>query len=210
MWLRKLLHVLFSTCLLIHCTLGVGTNGTSREPLKSSNTLSSSPQFVVNLPDENLLCFSFEGYELFTYNLVTSNYLVLNGFLNLTSYWSARDSSFKVKRGFSDVGVLIKAVDKRVRGGKRYFKHLIYEEKRKAILEGFGEMDLNNGVVIFNLKDGHSNIESQESAHEEFRIIMDKPQCNIRTVSTNGHTFNVYIEGSFGLMGIDMHGLIGK
>lgn len=181
-----------------------------REPNNSNSFLSNSPQFVVKLPDENLLCFSFEGYELFTYNLITSNYIVLNGFLNLTSFWSAEDSSFKTKRGFSDIGVLIKAVDKRVRGGKRYFKHLIYEKKKKAILEGFGDMDMNKGAITFTLNNGHSDIESQECPHEEFRVIMDKPQCNVRAVSIDGQTFNVYSEDSFGLMAIDVHGLIGQ
>ena len=181
-----------------------------KTPTLQINILTDTPQIVMKLPDDNLLCLSFEGYEQFTYNLITSNYLVVNGFLNLSRFWSQDESSFKFKRGFSSIGFFIKAVDKRVRGGKRYFKHSIYEEKKKAVLEGLGEMDLSKGKIVFGLKEGSSSIDSESSSHEEFKIVMDKPRCIIRAVSKDSHTFNLYIDDSFGLMGVDVHGLIGK
>lgn len=177
-------------------------------PVPNSTVLPSSPQFVVRLPDKNLLCFSVEGFELFTYNLITSNYLVLNGFLNLTSIPVV--DSFSQIRGFGDVGMIIKAVDRRIKVGRRFFKHLIYGERKKAIMQGFGEVDMNRGAIAFSLLDGHSNIESQQSANEQFRLTLDKPQTDIVIISSNGHTFNVYIEDCTGLLGIDMHGLIGE
>ena len=177
-------------------------------PLPNSTVLPHSPQFVVRLPDKNLLCFSIDGFELFTYNLITSNYLVLNGFLNLTSIPAV--DGFTQKRGFGDIGMIIKAVDRRVKAGKRYFKHLIYGERKKAIMQGFGEVDMNGGAVTFSVRDGHSNIESQQSAHEQFRLKLDKPQTDIVIISSNGHTFDVYVEDITGLIGIEMHGLIGK
>lgn len=182
------------------------------EPPKST-LYPSSPQFVVRLPDQHLLCFSIEGYELFTYNLITSNYLVLNGFLNVTSASStdaATGEVYNKTRGFGNIGMIVKAVDRRVRAGKRYFRHMIYGEKKKAILGGFGEVDLNGGAITFTLEDGHSNIESQQSPHEKFRLIMDKPKAEVLVVSSNGHTYSVYVEDGSGLEGIDMHGLIGE
>lgn len=177
-------------------------------PAPNSTVLPNSPQFVVRLPDKNLLCFSIEGFELFAYNLITSNYLVLNGFLNLTSIPEI-DGVSQI-RGFGDVGMIIKAVDRRIKMGKRFFKHLIYGEKKKAIMQGFGEVDLKRGAISFSLLDGHSNIESQQSPHEMFSLTLDKPQTNIVIISSNGHTFNVYVEDCTGLLGIDMHGLIGE
>lgn len=113
-------------------------------------------------------------------------------------------------RGFGDVGMMIKAVDRRIKVGRRYFKHLIYGEKKKAIMEGFGEVDMNKGAIAFSLLNGHSNIESQQSPHEQFRLTLDKPQTDILIISSNGHTFNVYVEDCSGLVGIDMHGLLGE
>ncbi len=177
-------------------------------PATNSTILANSPRFVVRLPDKHLLCFSLEGYELFTYNLITSSYLVLNGFLNLTSIPPVDGVS--QMRGFGDVGILIKAVDRRIKAGRRYFKHLIYGERKKAIMEGFGEVELRKGAVLFNLKNGHSNIESQQSAHEQFRLTLDKPRTDILISSSNGHTFNVYVLDGSGLVSIDIHGLLGK
>lgn len=183
-----------------------------KEPSKST-ILPSSPQFVVRLPDQNLLCFSIEGYELFSYNLITSNYIVLNGFLNVTTTSSSINTdtgAYNKTRGFSNIGMIIKAVDRRVRAGKRFFRHTIYGEKKKAILGGFGEVDMNKGAITFTLDNGHSSIESQQSPHEQFRLVMDKPKTEVLLISSNGHTYNVYVEGSSGLVGIDMHGLIGE
>lgn len=214
--LEKKLHqcrVLF--CVLWVLSLSQGISGTteglvdSKQP-PNSTIIPYSPQFVVKLPDKNLLCFSVEGYELFTYNLITSSYLVLNGFLRVASVESGNTDPYSQTRGFGDIGVIVKAIDKRVRGGKRFFKHLIYGEKKKAIMEGFGEMDLNKGAIAFSLQKGHSNIESQQSPHEKFRISLDKPKADVLAVSSNGHTFNVYVEDGSGLVGIDTHGLIGE
>lgn len=178
------------------------------EPPKPT-VLPASPRFVVKLPDQHLLCFSIEGYELFTYNLITSNYLVLNGFLNVTPTQAKDAGGYNKTRGFVDFGMIIKAVDRRVKSGKRFFKHLIYGEKKKAVLGGFGEVDMKNGAITFSLDNGHSNIESQDSPHEKFKLVMDKPRADVEVVSSNGHTFDVYVEVSAGLVGIDMHGLIG-
>lgn len=172
---------------------------------------STSPQFVVRLPDKNLLCFSIEGYELFTYNLITSNYLVLNGFVNLTTGRGGGEGRPSPQmRGFGDIGIIVKAVERRVKAGRRFFKHLIHGGKKKAIMEGFGEVDIKQGAITFSLMNGHSNIESQKSAHEQFRLILDKPKTNILLISHNGNTFNVYVEDCSGLVTIDMHGLIGE
>ena len=180
------------------------------QPVPNSTITPATPQFVVRLPDKSLLCFSFEGYELFSYNLITSNYLVLNGFLNLTSIRSHKQEQYNQTRGFNDIGVIVKAVDKRIKVGRRFFKHLVYGGKKKAIMEGFGEVDMNKGAVTFSLQNGHSNIESQQSPHEKFRVILDKPRTDIVAVASNGNTFNVYVEDCLGLVKVDMHGLIGK
>ena len=181
------------------------------DPLPPNSTIiPNSPQFVVRLPDSNLLCFSIEGYELFTYNLITSNYLVLNGFLNLTAIPEEEEDGYSQIRGFGNVGVIVKAVERRIKRGKRYFQHQIYGEKKKAIMQGFGEVDMRKGSIAFSLENGHTNIESQESAHEQFRLTLDKPKSDIILISTNSHTFNVYVEDCSGLVGIDVHGLIGK
>lgn len=135
---------------------------------------------------------------------------MLNGFVRVAPIQLADMETYNKTRGFGDLGMTMKAVDRRVRSGKRFFKHLIYGEKKKAIMEGFGEVDLDKGAVTFALNNGHSNIESQQSAHEKFRLILDKPKTDILAVSSNGHTFNVYVEDGSGLMGIDMHGIIGE
>lgn len=176
--------------------------------------LPDSPQFVVKLPDKHLLCFAIEGYEMFTYNLITSNYLVLNGFVTIGPSTGSKDVAtdmvYNKTRGFGDIGMIVKAVDRRVRAGKRFFRHTIYGERKKAVLGGFGEVDLNKGAITFAVTDGRSSIESQQSPHEEFRLVMDKPKMEIVMVSTNGHTYNVYVEDGSGLLGVDTHGIIGK
>jgi hypothetical protein len=204
---KELLRELPATTNLGNLTAAASSELFSEPPAPNSTILPSSPQFVVTLPDKNLLCFSIEGFELFTYNLITSNYLVLNGFLNVTSM-SAVDG-FSQMRGFVDIGMIIKAVDRRLKVGKRFIKHFIYGEKKKAVMQGFGEVDLNRGAISFAMKNGHSNIESQQSAHEQFRLTLDKPKTDILIISSNGHTFNVYVEDCSGLIGMDMHGVIG-
>ena len=171
----------------------------------------NSPRFVVRLPDNNLLCFSVEGFELFTYNLITSNYLVINGFLNVTTLsQDDGDMDPSLIRGFTDVGVYIKSVESRSKGGTRMFKHSVYGSKEKVVLERFGEVDMHRGAIGFTLEEGHSNIESENSKHEQFRVVMDKPKCDIRMISGDGRTFSVYVEDLSGLVGINTHGLIGR
>ena len=181
------------------------------ESTENSTILPSTPRFVVLLPDSSLLCFSIDGYELFAYNLITSNFFILNGFLNLTTIPTHKDEDhYTQTRGFGDIGVIVKAIDKRIRGGRRYFKHLIYGEKKKAIMDGFGEVDMKGGAIVFTLRNGLTNIESVESPHDKFRLILDKPKSDVTVVSTDGHTFNVYVEDNSGFKSIDVHGLIGE
>lgn len=176
-----------------------------------------SPRFVINLPDDNLLCISIDGFELFTFNLITSSYIVVNGFLNLTEasgeidttiYANSTDSPVYF-RGFTDIGVLVKAVDSRLKGGKRIFRHRVNGHKMKAILDGFGEMDLRKGSLLFGIDKGHSNIESEAAKHETVKIVMDKPVLELSAISADGSTFNVYVENPSGLVSIGAHGLIG-
>lgn len=184
---------------------------------QSRTVIPDSPRFIVKLPDNNLLCFAIDGFELFTFNLITSSYLVVNGFLNLTEvknidkslYTNSTDSAV-FSRGFSDIGMLVKAVDTRWKGGKRVFKHVVNGGKMKASLEGFGEMDIHKGSILFSIDKGHSNIESQESRYETFRVAMDKPVLDLKAVSGDGHTFSVYVDDSTGLHSIGIHGLIGE
>lgn len=203
---------------LIYCCTGESEE-LSRSKEMNSTILQNSPRFVVKLPDKNLLCFSFEGYEFFTYNLITSNYLVLNGYLSLASISGGDDDEEEEDvddvegskvRGFRDLGVIIKVVDKRIKGGKRIFKHQLYGEKKKVFLEKFGEVDIKKGAITFSISEGRSNIESRGSPYEEFRIMGDAPKFDIVALSTNGHTFNICVEGDAGLIGIDSHGLIGE
>ena len=127
---------------------------------------------MVTLPDGNLLCFGIEGYELFTYNILTSPSLTVNGFLNAT-----RLESGGVIRGHTDVGFIIKTADRRVKKGTRLFKNVVYGDRKKAVMDGFGEVDINKGAMTFSVTaQGHSDIESEEAEHEQFRIILDNPK----------------------------------
>ncbi len=185
----------------------------------SPTVISSSPRFIIKLSDDNLLCVAIDGFELFTFNLITSSYIVVNGFLNLTKtshqidpslYTNSTETTPVYFRGFTDLGVLVKAVDTRWKGGKRVFKHSVNGGKMKATLDGFGEMDIRKGSLLFGIDKGHSNIESEAAKHETFKVVMDRPTLELTAVSGNEHTFNVYVEKSSGLRSIGIHGLIGE
>ncbi len=77
-------------------------------------------------------------------------------------------------------------------------------------MDGFGEVDLDKGTVVFNLHNGRSNIESQQSPHERFSVNLDKPKCTITVVSDDKNTYHAYIQDGSGLVSIDTHGIIGK
>ena len=206
-----LLLFLFSPLLLlglvIHCDEQVG----SGVPPSDSDVLVDSPRFVVRLPDNNLLCFAIDGFELFTYNLITSRYLMVNGFLNLTKYLHRDKPGPSMKKGFTDVGVMIRSIDRRVRGSTRVFKHRVSGPKKKAFLEKFGEVDIHQGAVTFGLdEEGHSSIESEQAKHETFQVILEKPKVSVKVVSGDGDSFNVYIENSSGVVSSSCNGLIGK
>ena len=180
-------------------------------PPSDSEVLKDSPRFVVRLPDNNLLCFAIDGYELFTYNLITSHYLVVNGFLNLTDYHHRDKSGPPKKKGFTEVGVMIRSIDKRMRGGSRLFKHRVSGPKKKAYLEKFGEVDIRHGAVVFSVDhEGHSSIESEQAKHETFQLTLEKPNFNVKAVSGDGSSFNIYVYNSSGLMGSGSHGLLGE
>lgn len=219
--LENLLYALCLSALLFSTNvLKALSDGDESQPWKQSRiVISDSPRFIVKLPNDTLLCFSINGFELFTFNLITSNYLVLNAFLNLTEargvnkklYTNLTDPDATVLvRGFSDVGILVKAVDHKWKGGKRVFKHMVLGRKMKAMLDGFGEIDMHHGSVLFGINQGHTNIESQESRYETFRVTMDKPLLDLRAVSSDGSTFAVYVDDSSGLRMIGVHGLIGE
>ena len=47
--------------------------------------------------------------------------------------------------------MIIRSVDKRMRGGSRLFKHRVSGPKKKAFLGKFGGVDIPQGAVIFSL-----------------------------------------------------------
>jgi hypothetical protein len=191
---------------------GTGEPFTDGDPPPSdSHILRDSPRFVVRLPDNNLLCFAIDGFELFTYNLITSHYLVINGFLDLAEYRHKDPPGPTLKKGFTEVGVIIRSIDKRMKGGSRVFKHRVSGPKKKAFLEKFGEVDIHGGAVVFGLDgEGHSSIESEQAKHEMFQVKLDKPKVVIKAVSGDGKTFSIYVEDSSGLISTGSHGLLGK
>ena len=183
----------------------------SEPPPSDSDVLTDSPRFVVRLPDNNLLCFAIDGFELFTYNLITSRYLVVNGFLDLAEYRHKDTSGPTLKKGFTEVGMIIRSVDKRMKGGSRVFKHRVSGPKKKAFLEKFGEVDIHGGAVVFGLdQEGHSSIESEQAKHEMFQVKLDKPKVVVKAVSGDGNTFSIYLEESSGLISTGSHGLLGN
>ena len=183
----------------------------SGEPPSLNDVLVDSPRFVVKLPDKNLLCFAIDGFELFTYNLITSRYLVVNGFLNLTKYLHKDKPGPSKKKGFTEVGVTIRSIDKKVRGSTRTFRHMVSGPKKRAFLEKFGEVDLQQGSVVFGLdQEGHSSIESEQAKHETFELKLEKPKVTVKVISGDRNSFNIYVENSSGLISSGSHGLIGK
>ena len=213
-----------SSCTTIACTITllltalISTTVLSYDETKTSRiVIPNSPRFIVKLLDNSLLCLFIDGFELFTFNLITSSYIVVNGFLNITEaqkidkhlYTNSTDAPVFI-RGFTDVGILVKAVDSRWKGGKRVFKHTVNGGKMKAVLDGFGEMDIHKGSILFGIDKGHSNIESQAANYETFQVVLDKPLLELTAVSSDQHTFNVYVENPSGLRAIGIHGLIGE
>lgn len=119
------------------------------EPVDASpvrNIDDYTPRFVVKLSDGNLFCFAIEGYELFTYNLLTCSYISVNTFVNVSQY---EDGSWG--RGHTDIGFNIKALDSRVKSGKRLFKAVVDGRNKKALMENFGEVDMKKGSVTFSV-----------------------------------------------------------
>ena len=129
----------------------------------------------------------------------------MNAFLNISE-----NESGEWTRGFTDIGFLIKVLDKRVKSGVRLLKSSFDSRKKKAILSGFGEVDMHNGAITFAIEEGHSNIESEESEHEQFRVILDKPVVDVRAISADGKFFNIYVDDNTGLGTIETHGLVGE
>lgn len=203
-----LVFLTFTSCPLLGWSDETFTD--SEPPPLDSDVLIDSPRFVVRLPDNNLLCFAIDGFELFTYNLITSRYLVVNGFLDFAEYRHRDNSGPSLKKGFTEIGVIIKSVDKRMKGGSRVFKHRVSGPKKKAFLEKFGEVDIHRGAVVFGVdQNGHSSIESEQAKHETFQVKLDKPKVIVKAVSGDGNTFSVYMEDSSGLINSGSHGLIG-
>ena len=66
------------------------------------------------------------------------------------------------------------------------------------------------GEVEFSVdSEGHSNIESSESPHEQITVTMETPLVKVWGVSTDRVTYNVYITESSGLIDIPTHGILG-
>ena len=182
----------------------------SELPPPASDVLVDSPRFVVKLPDNNLLCFAIDGFELFTYNLITSPYLVVSGFLDMADYRHGNKTGPSRKKGFTEVGVTIHSIDRRLKGGSRLFRHSVSGPKKKAFLEKFGEVDIRHGAVVFSLDQaGRSSIENEQAKHETFQVTMEKPQVSVKAVSGDGQTFNIYVTNTSGLVSSGCHGLIG-
>ena len=168
--------------------------------------IEDTPRFLLKLSDGNLLCFSIEGFELFTYNLITSSHLVVNSFVNITE----GNSSSERFKTHTDIGIVIQTADDRVKFGTRIFRHVIHGDRKKAIMHGFGEVDIERGRVIFTLEDSHSNIASEQSIYEEFGIVLDRPKAEVRAVSFDHKGFSVFVENFEGLADTETHGLLGK
>lgn len=78
----------------------------------------NQPEFVIPLNGgKELLCLSVLGYELFTYNLLSSPFLHVNSFVNVSRLGDGR-----WERGHRDLGFLVKIRDERVKSGVRTFK----------------------------------------------------------------------------------------
>ena len=101
------------------------------------------PRFIVSLPDHNLLCFSIEGFELFTYNLISTPYLHVNSFLNIT-----QTPGGDWVRGSTDLGFLVKIKDSRVKSGQRVFKIKVEGAEKRAQIAGFGDVDMEGEWTV--------------------------------------------------------------
>lgn len=163
-----------------------------------------TPRFVVRLYDGHLLCFGIDGFELFTYNIITSGNLVVNAFMNVSQN---EDETWT--RGHTDLGFVIRVNDDRVKSGVRLFKAVVDSRKRRAIMGGFGEVDMHNGAITFTVRGAHSDIESQEARNEMFRVVIDQPVAEVRAVSPDGNFFEFYVDDCSGLCQVETHGLIG-
>lgn len=163
-----------------------------------------TPRFVVKLPDSNLLCFSIDCYELFTYSLISTPNFAINAFVNVSVQNGER------VMGNSDIGMLVVISDSRVSTGKRTFKSVVDGRSKKARMSGFGEVDMHQGSVCFSLAGGHTNIESEHSAHEKFRVVLDQPRVDVHAVASDGRFFDVFIKDGTGLVERSAHGLIGE
>ena len=105
----------------------------------------------------------------------------------------------------------MKIEDSRVRSGIRVFKATVDGAKKKAVLAGFGEVDMRGGAVTFSIdSSGHSSIESGEAEHEQFSLEMEQPLVAVWAVSSDGLTYNVYVEKGSGLWEEPTHGIIGE
>lgn len=98
------------------------------------------PRFIVSLPDSHLFCFSIEGFELFTYNLLSTPHIHVNSFLNIT-----QTPAGEWVRGGTDLGFIAKIKDERVKSGQRMFKIKVNGAAKKAEIAGFGEVDMQGG-----------------------------------------------------------------
>ena len=168
----------------------------------STYTSSQCHPLVTMTTNDVPLCYSIMMYPYFAYNLITSPFLVLNGYIN--------NSVSGTEVGITQVGFVIQL--KGVGGATRVFRGWVDGRRVRLGIEEFGEMDLQGSRVELLLIGGQAHVNSEVSipTQSQFVLHLSQPLISIQVEVLNDGFVRTTLLDIKGLRDTSTHGLLGK
>lgn len=168
----------------------------------STYASSQSHPLVTMTTSDTPLCYDIMMYPYFAYNLITSPFLVLNGYVN--------NSISGIEVGITQVGFVVQL--KGVGGATRVFRGWVDGRRVRLSIDEFGEMDLQGSRVELLLVGGQAHVNSEVTIPtlSQFVLHLSQPSISIQVEVLNDGLVRTTLLDIKGLRGTSTHGLLGK
>ena len=153
------------------------------------------PSLISWTYDSFPLCYDINVPPQFSYNLVSTPFLSVNGFLNSSS-----------SKYITHVGFIVRS--KGIAGFMRIFRGWVDGVKKYVNVENLGEFDLQNSRVEFSLQNGQAHVNSEVSHDMSvFRLCLQEPLIEV-LIMEKGRLI-VQLMNTRSLKDISIHGIMG-
>jgi len=159
-----------------------------------------TPHYLVTLPDKELLCYGFKGIPLFAFNLISTEMVSVNSYVNITG---ANQQSLSQHT----IGVKLINDDPKALRGMNIVRVIV--EGNTAYVNDMGGIDIKDKVMLLEMKDNDVEFEVASSPYTEVKVKLQYPPAMVRIIRASDGSFNVLVEDA-NVKNNSIHGIMGN